>query len=294
MSRLAAVLRGVSWLLLLGGLRLTLGYPHRSVGRLELFQKVTISTAEQDFIKHDGLFAAALDWDVKRLKEAGRTSSYLACAKYVNGREAFSNLGKFLGAHSVHRLSNSPAQGTCFIASASPVEAAEISEDLALKRLNQFILWPSVLKLSPGLLDHEAEPFGSASLSTTHGKRMRLSNVRGLEVELSPGFLESHPSPSSFVARLRERLTSNSLSLYDTSFWTGDKRFETRHDHHFGSSPGVERRARDWKAAADLVHSMKSQEGHARSPGEVCSWNKLTMQQSSGSLILTGELPSKG
>lgn len=291
MSRLAAGLCAVSWLLLLGHLRLTLGYPHRSVGQLELFQKVAISTAEQDFIKQDGLFAEALDWDVKRLKEPGRTSPYLACAKYIHGREAFSNLGEFLGAHSVHRLSNSPAQGTCFIASASPVEAAEISEDLASKRLNQFILWPSVLKLSPGLLDHEVEPFGSAPLSTTHGKRMRLSNVHGLEVELSPGFLENHPSPSSFVALLRESLMSNSLSLYDTSFWTGNKRFESGDGHPFGSSPGVERRARDWKAAADLVHSMQSKKGHARSPGEACSWNKLTMRQSSGSLILTGELP---
>lgn len=288
MNRLA--LHGaISWLALFADLLPVLGFTHRPTGNLELFKKVAISTAGEDFAEHDHLFTAALDWDSRRNGEAGRPRSYLACAEYGEGHEALSQLRVLLGEHSVHRLSNSRHQGTCFIASAMHHEAEAISEDLATTKLNQFVLWPSVLKLAPGLLDHEASPAGPARLSSTHGYRTVLPNVRGLEVELSPGFLQNHPSSSSFSAHLSGSLLSDSLNLHTSNFWSGSVKLQgTIRDGH--SSPGVVKRARDWKMAADLAHGEKSKEGTALSPGDACSWDKLNFRRSSGSLILTGEL----
>lgn len=281
----------VSWLGLLGALRPSSGSTHRPSRQLELIKAIAVSTAEQDFLEHDRLFAAALNWDNRKsLEEGGRTGSYLACADYGKGREALSELGNILDAQSVHRLSNSPSQGTCFLVGASTDKAATISKHLESNQLlNEFFRWPSVLKLAPGLLDHEAEPFGSARLATTYGHRMLRLNVLGLEVELSPGFLQGLESPSSFLRRLRRSLMSKSLNLHTASFWADSGEFDSIKGYQH-STPGVGKRARDWIKAADMVHHVASKDGLALAPGDVCSWNNLMLHQSSGTLILTGAM----
>lgn len=213
------------------------------------------------------------------------------CTKYGYGGEALFELGKFLDVNSAHRLSNSPSQGSCFILSASSTVAATISKNLDSYRLSQFVLWPSVLKLAPGLLDHEADPVGPSRLSTTYGYRTRLSNVRGLEVELSPGILHDHTSSESFVVHLQDSLMSNLLDLRDTSFSTNSKLFHSSYVNH-RTIPATAKRALDWSTAADLVHDDTSKDRAARSPGNVCSWEKLLVRRSSGSLIITGESSS--
>lgn len=278
------------WLAFLALLPSTTAKELESDGLLGLFDKVLISTARQDFSENDAAFGAALRWDAARLSKAGRLAPYLACAQYGNGLEALVKLTDRLSEGSVRRLSNSPQHGTCFVATASPEEAISFSERPESNGLSHFVLFPSVLKLSPGLLDHDTMATDDPGVLTmTHGYKMRHPNVHGVRVELSPGVLEDDISFHSFVESTFEDLMSRSLDLRSRSFWTDSGVFQGRsRSNDQGSSADMPRVAREWARAADLVHEFASTGGRAFAPSEACSWGGLGAHRSGANLMITG------
>lgn len=221
---------------------------------------------------------------------------YLACSNYQHGKQALLHMRNYLGAQSVRTAAHSTTHGTCFLVSATLSEADAIMADLGSFGLETFGPFPSVVKISPGLLNHgqssstiphdEGGRFDSEGqhgphqdqlkgqekqrLSTTHGFSFEDANVEGLNIELTPGIIHGLTHLGSqtgetgdkdgvreFLGQLRKGLMSKSLDMHGASFWS-DKEMLEGSDGHLASSTSA-LRAQQWTRAADLVHSRVSQ-----------------------------------
>lgn len=88
-------------------------------------------------------------------QEMEKPAPYLACARYRQGGSALSRVRDTLRVTaSVRTVSHTEEHGTCFLATATPSEADAIAGDMGAFGIDSFGVFPSVLKLSPGLLDH--------------------------------------------------------------------------------------------------------------------------------------------
>ncbi|CAN0357292.1 unnamed protein product, partial [Ectocarpus fasciculatus] len=182
-----------------------------------------------DFHGHAGAFEAAATWDGERLRHSqdDTRAPHLCCAEYGHGRETLSRLKQFLSPEAVRVVSHSEDHGACFLASASYAQAAAIMEDQEQFELESFSPFPSALKLAPGLVDHseshdeEEASNGVDRLSARHGETMRMSNVEGLNVKLTPGTLPARSAGAeSFINELLGDLMSASVDLHATNFWS--------------------------------------------------------------------------
>lgn len=248
---------------------------------------------------------------------------------------------------------NSEKNGACFVLTASPDEASAIVEEDAGGRLLAFMgPFPSILKFAPGLLEYQQRPVsigghddkgGGVStraaavndhaneddgrcqgsdkrhdrLTTTHGRRLRHGDVRGLSVELSPGLLPAtaaasaasaafaSPAPAavkgtatsyfrSLVSKWLVDLMSPSLNLHTTSFWSDPGMLNGVNGHLTRS--GGELRAREWTRAADVVknfsvvHRARAGEegsgGGRAAPGDVCGWDAVAIHHTGNDLLV--------
>lgn len=257
---------------------------------LRLLEEVYISSANDDFRGHRAAFDDAIAWHRERLHQRESSGSYVACADYGDGLQARSSLEKLLTPSAVRLLSNHKEYGACFIATASPTQAATLSERPISYRLTLFFPLPSVLKLAPGLLDHghdEKSGIMSERLQTTYGKRVEITNnVHGLSLALSPGLLPAHDVSNSadFIASLQESLMSRSVDLHAANFWSDPDMVDSHQARPEGSL-----RAREWIRAAHVVHQLSSIEGP--SPGDICSWGNLLVHHvDDDHVVITGEI----
>ncbi|CAM9440484.1 unnamed protein product [Choristocarpus tenellus] len=145
--------------------------------------------------------------------------------------------------------------------------------------------FPSVLKISPGLLKHVAgDGNGSTDvaptkLSTTHGDSMVLEGTIGLNVQVSPGL--------SLVAAEEWRVdwASSSLDFYSLNFWSDPAMLDGEGMHR--ASTGGAGQVRDWTLAAKVVHTLSSARG--LSVGQTCGWNEMKLRNIRGNhVVLTG------
>ncbi|CAN0188034.1 unnamed protein product [Scytosiphon promiscuus] len=259
---------------------------------LDKIERITSSPAPKDFAGSRSAYAAAVDWQTDRLLRDGSTDSrapYILCADYSEGRKALVSLEEAFSRSAIHRVANSEANGSCFIVTTSPEEAATLintPERFSLLGAAPFL--PS-LKLAPGLLDHGAElPSSqgsvvdpdvaepSARLRSTYGESFGPNSVVGLSVKLSPGTLPAAGEPlvSAFVRDWHSSIMSEGVTMSTTSFW---------------SDPGTDRslqdkvRIREWTRAAAVVDNLASK--HDRSVGDVCRLKGLRMHQVSDDLL---------
>ncbi|CAM9790716.1 unnamed protein product, partial [Ectocarpus fasciculatus] len=260
---------------------------------LALVENALLTTAKDDFNGHAGAFEAAATWDGERLRHSqdGTRAPHLACARYGEGQETSSRLKQFLSTEAVRVVSHSEDHGACFFASASYAQAAAIMEDQEQFGLESFSPFPSALKLSPGLVDHsesrdkdEETRSGRDRLSATHGARMRMPNVEGLSVELTPGTLPARSAEAaSFVNDIVGDLMSTSVDLHSTNVWSDPRMAAGEHL----SSPAGAVRANDWSKAASVVHELSEAAG--TSPGDICSWNRISVHHpGDDSLLVSG------
>lgn len=279
----------------------TNGASVQAVSSLRLFDQVLITTAEQEFAGHDKAFTTAINWHRERLAREGRAAPHLICAEYGKGRQSSLELERFLGnSESFRRVSNSRAQGTCFMVTASSAQAAALSEHPTEYGLSLVGPLPSVLKIAPGLLDHEASPMPpstsgqerSARLATTHGRKMSLDNVGGLSVALSPGTLSAARRDSAkisgrLIEALHQSLMSDAVDLHAANFWSDRGMLE---GHRKGSAEGA-LRAREWTRAAQVVHELCGETAvkEGPTPGDICSWDSIIFHHAGGdTLMVTG------
>lgn len=250
---------------------------------LNFFEVALLTTGEHDFSGHEPAYHAAINWDRKRLQEidAYRRTPYVACAEYGNGREAMANLKELLSAESVRFASHSEEFGACFFVTVSNDQATFIisqPEQLGLVSVGPF---PSALKLAPGLLDREDNEKSRDRLSTTYGARMRLSNVEGLSVELSPGSLRMHdPETVQFVNTLLEDLAFDSLNLHTSNVWSDP---DTAGAEHHRTEGGA-RLSLEWTRAANVVHDLSEEIG--TSPADICSWQSISLHQAGNDVLI--------
>lgn len=159
---------------------------------LSVIEATLLTTARADFEGDDDAYAAALDWQVRRLhlysmaRSGAQVNShssfstrgqeekedhawvkapYLACSAYLDGKRALAKMRDHVGAHHVYTLANSWVHGVCFVVSALLPQAQEVVNNASLFYLKSFGPFPSTIKLSPGLLDHGKSP--SAKFSST-------------------------------------------------------------------------------------------------------------------------------
>ncbi|CAN0510193.1 unnamed protein product, partial [Laminaria digitata] len=202
------------------------GKPYPPLG---LVEQTVLTTARQDFGGHDQAFEAATRWNEARLRvsQDDLRAPHLACAEYGHGHEVASGLKNFLSPEAVKPVHHSSEHGACFMVTASHAQAVELSAGRAGFDLVSVGSYPSALKIAPGVIDH-GDSSASASegnhgpgrLTTTHGSFMRMDNVEGLTVELSPGTLPAHSTgPEAFVGDLLEDLMSESVNLHSDNFW---------------------------------------------------------------------------
>ncbi|CAN0427660.1 unnamed protein product, partial [Hapterophycus canaliculatus] len=233
---------------------------------------------------------AALNWNRGRLRESQSEvgAPHFACAKYGHGREAYSRLESFLSPEAVRVVSHSKDNGACYLATASHAQAAAISENKEQSGLTSFSPFPSALKLSPGLLEHgatipgdEEGGTGLGRLGARHGKSMRLANVAGLTLELSPGTLPSgSDQAASFIRDLLGDLMSESIDLHSTNFWSDPAMIDGK---HLFTPEGALRRE-NWGRAATVVHELSQEAG--RGPGDICSWDSVAAHHVGDDLLL--------
>lgn len=255
----------------------TLPYPS-----LSFVEKALLTTATDDFGGHVLAFEAAAKWDEERLRssvtEYGR-APHLACAEYGRGLEVFSRLGQLLSSEAVRPVSHSSEHGACFFATASHAQVGAIAADNDRFGLNSLSPFPSAMKIAPGLLEH-AHDDPSGRLGASHGSSMRIGDVSGLTVELSPGILAAHsPEANFFIKTLLQDLMSESLDLHGANFWSDPALFE---GEHLATAGGALRR-RDWSMAATLVHEL-GKSGNT-SPGDICSWDGVSVQHSADDVL---------
>ncbi|CAN0505043.1 unnamed protein product, partial [Scytosiphon promiscuus] len=206
---------------------------------------------------------------------------HLVCTEYRRGREAISGLRLFLSPEAVRPVfHSSSAHEACFFVTATHAEARAISDDPQFG-LTSIAPFPSSLKVAPGVLEHGAsnssrdrdQPSQSpARLATAHGQSMRMGNVAGLDVELSPGTLPAHsPRADSFIAQLLNDLMSESIDLHSTNVWSDPSAANGEHL----TTPAGALRKREWNTAATLVHEL-SVAGRT-TPGDICSWGSISI-----------------
>lgn len=270
---------------------------------LSVVEGVLTTTAAEDFNGHERAFAAAANWDGRRLSDSGCAGPHLACASYDKGKQALSSLEKALSSlsSSVRVVSHSREHGSCFVATAWPAHAAFLSSNLEKHHLESFGVFPSLLKLAPGLLEfaQDGDNSGEAllakegsppskTLSTIHGTTVRMENVGGLNLELSPGLLPAHDvSAVVFIDKLLGELTATSLNLHAINFWSDPKMLQGDNKEHLEHAAGA-LRAREWTRAADVVHKLAVAEGKEGSlaPGDICSWDGLRVHHAENDILM--------
>ena len=259
----------------------SLPYPSMSV-----IEATLLTTAKDSFADNAKGFQAAAQWTGDRL-EADRGNArapHLVCTEYSRGRGAIADLQLFLSPEAVRPVSYSSAHGACFIATASHAEARAISDNPRVG-LASIAPFPSSLKVAPDVLDHGSsgdQPSQSpARLLTTHGQSMRMGNVEGLSVELSPGTLPAHSSQAgAFIAQLLEDLMSESIDLHSSNFWSDPS--ATNGEHL--TTPAGSLLKREWSMAASLVHELSVV--RRTNPGDLCSWGSISMHHAANGLLL--------
>lgn len=274
----------------------TVMLPHASSGSsptyppLSLFESTLLTSAKDDFNSNEGAFAAAMRWSGEQLRSRKDTpfAPHLACADYGNGPTALSRLQSVLGpTGTISRpVCNSADTGVCYLLSISHAQGSSLLSNPAKFMLASISPFPSMLKLTPGLLEHSAvlaaEGATSDRLRTTLGERMRMSNVEGLTVELTPGVLLPNDSGAADVVNeLVGDLMSPSLNLHANSFWS-DPGMLDGEDGHLARPEGA-LRAREWTRAATVVHGLSSS---ALSPGDVCSWDSVSVFHPDADILL--------
>lgn len=243
---------------------------------------------------------------------------HLACAEYGNGREASYRLKSFLSsAEAVRPVHHSSEHGACFLATCSDAQFAAISADPSRFELTSVGPFPSALKIAPGILDHgdsRSSSNGSSSsssttrtssgssrsnkseassagqnrnqpavrLATTHGSLMRIDNIQGLSVELSPGTFPARSSESSgtYTSYLLEDLMSKNVDLHENNFWSDPAMSEGDHM----TVPEGALRGREWSRAATVVHALSEAAG--TTPGDICSWGGLVVHHAANDVLL--------
>lgn len=266
---------------------------------LSLFEGHLITSARDDFNGSGEALAEATHWTGERLRAWRGTpvAPHVACAEYDAGREAVSLLQDALGSTtSVQPLSHSAESGACFVVTASQQQGSLIQAEPDKFGLVSFGPFPSALKLVPGLVDYNVTPSNektSERLRTTHGERMRMRNVEGLNLQLSPGLLPQHdPASVPFVRVLLDNLMSSELDLHATNFWSDATMLESEDGHL--ARPDRELRAREWRRAATVVHGL-SDSANGVTPGDVCSWGALSIHHAdNGFLLVSGSCTFNG
>ncbi|CAM9857304.1 unnamed protein product [Pylaiella littoralis] len=241
---------------------------------LRKIQQILDSSAPADFAANPAAFKAASSWHNKRLlrdaADEDLKAPYIGCADYGEGRRALASLENTFGTSSIHRVSNSDADGSCFIVTASTAAAAPLlsaPESFGLLSAGPFL--PS-MKLATSLLDHGSDSGDrSAKLRSTYGDGMALDNVRGLSVRLSPGTLpvagQSHAV--TFIRGWHAQLMSESVDVKTVSFWSDPDADRSIQDNI---------RVREWRRAAAVVDGLASK--HGRPVGEICNLRGLRMR----------------
>ncbi|CAM9132446.1 unnamed protein product, partial [Laminaria digitata] len=264
----------------------SLPYPSLSV-----VERALVTTAKDSFNGHVKGFQAAAQWDEERLEAShGNTRApHLVCAEYSRGREAISHLQLYLSSDAVRPVSHSSAHGACFFVTASHAEARAISDNPQVDQLS-IAPFPSALKVAPGVLEHgvsrdQASQSTTGELATTHGESMRMSNVEGLNVQLSPGTLPANTRKAdSFIAQLLDDLMSESMDLHATNVWSDPR---VANGDHLATPEGALRQ-REWSMAAKLVHKL-SVSGRT-TPGDICSWDSISVHHAASDLLLVSGL----
>lgn len=257
---------------------------------LDFVDKALLTTAADDFDGNANLFETAAKWNQERLRASHTTIStstgqairapHLACAGHDRGREIFSRLQGLLSPKAVRHMSLSSDHGACFLVTASHAQVDEILAEHDLFGLESLAPFPSPLKLAPGLLEHRQDS-RSGRLGASHGSSMRMGNIEGLSVELSPGTLTAHsPEADSFIESMLEDLMSESLDLQDLNFWSNPVLFE---DENLDTPGGAVRR-RDWVMVATLVHEL-ARSGNT-SPADICSWTSVSVDHPADDVLL--------
>lgn len=258
---------------------------------LYLVEKTLLTTAEFDFKGHARGYHTATKWDEERLRvsQHGQQAPHVACARYDLGYNARLCLEAFISPEAVRPVSHSSVHGACFIVTASHGQAAEILEDSSEFNLVSFGPFPSALKIAPGLLEyntvkgssHGGPRDGSVRLTTTHGVLLRLGNVEGLNVELSPGTLPAHVADAGlFTSNLLEALMSESMNLHVNNVWSDPAMIG---GEHLATPEGI-LRGREWSRAATVVHELALAGGIT--PGEICSWETVIAHHSASDVLL--------
>lgn len=137
------------------------------------------TTASQDFAGNNGAYAAANEWDRKRLllnsannPENAKFAPYVACAEYRQGRDARSRLeDAFGGPSNVQAISYTEAHGACFVATVAPSEAEALIKDPSAFGVKTAGPFASVLKIAPGLIEHGPSIDGGHDDLATIGNR---------------------------------------------------------------------------------------------------------------------------
>ena len=250
---------------------------------LSVLEGALLTTAQKDFGGHEPGYHTAAGWDKDRLRSGpkGVRAPHLVCADYGRGREAFALLRENLSQEAVIHVSHSREYGACFIATASHEQATTLSSDLERFRLSSIGPFPSALKLAPGLLDRHGESGPVERLATVHGLSMRLDNVGGIEIQLTPGTLPQNSlSGQSFLHSFVEDLMSKSLDLHSMSVWSDPA---VVGGEHLATDEGAFC-AREWTRAAQVVHDLSSAVGTG--PGDICSWQSISIHQAGDDVLL--------
>ena len=257
--------------------------PHPS---LNVVERSLLTTAQDSFDGHAKGFEAAAQWSGDRLRasQGGARAPHLVCTEYSRGGETFSRLQEFLSPNALRPVAHSRAQGACFFVTASHNEARALSDNpyFGLTSISPF---PSALKVAPGVLEHgvsrDQASQSPGRLATTHGQSMRMYNVEGLNLELSPGTLPAHsPQAGVFIAELLDGLMSESINLHAANVWSDPLAANGEHL----TTPGGALLGRDWSMAATLVHEL-SVSGRTK-PGDICSWGSISMHHAASDLLL--------
>ncbi|CAM9735752.1 unnamed protein product, partial [Hapterophycus canaliculatus] len=250
------------------------------------------SSAYEDFAGSQSAYAAASNWHTERLRRDGATGSrapYIVCADYRDGRSALASLANTFSRSAINRVSNTEADGSCFIVTASPAAGIALTDTpgrFSLLSASPFL--PS-MKLATGLLDHGLDKSPrrgvdtpnvadrSERLRSTYGKSISLENVRGLSLKLSPGILPvtGEPVAPEFVNDWHEDLMSGRVIMRAENFWS---------DPDADRSTQDKTRVREWSKAADVVDSLASKRG--RPAGEICNLGGLRMRHVGDDLLL--------
>lgn len=256
---------------------------------LALVEKALITTAHRDFGGREHIYEAAIEWSRNRLRNTSYWAPYIVCSSFP--RETLAHLESKISSRHVRKVAVGVDLGACFLATAaSPEEATATYDDLSeFGLVTSFAPYPSALKLAPGLLDHISDnrttDDSRAQLITTHGIKMRMDNVRGLTVELSPGVLPAyHPNAESYVSILGNDLASDSINLWTTNFWSDP---DISWGEHYLDAEDGSLLWKEWTMAAGLVHELSESTGST--PGNACGWDRVRIHHAGDdTLIFTG------